>query len=96
MHSKSATRMLKTLRNPFSISVWSTLEGGGEEDVFMARPLRVGRDGARGYVRKESEGPGRGLEAGVGLRMQKMMDTEGLCDRVGSQGFRILLPSELS
>lgn len=44
----------------------------------MARPLRVGRDGARGYVRKESEGPGRGPEAGVGLRMQKRMDTEGL------------------
>ena len=55
--------------------------------MFMARPLRVGRDGARGYVHKESEGPGRGLEAGVELRVQKRMDTGSPAGAKGSESY---------
>lgn len=91
MHSKSATWMLKTWRNPFLISALSILEDVLVRDTFKSGSLKVPRDRAWGWVHKESEGPRQRLETGVELRMDKEW-TQRVSDRVEG---RILPPSQL-
>ena len=91
MHSKSATWMLKTWRNPFLISALSILEYVLVRDTFKSGSLKVPRDRAWGWVHRESEGPRQRLETGVELRMEKEW-TQRVSDRV--EGW-ILPPSQL-